>query len=77
MTTRKREKPGEFDYINEQYGLCLKKNCAVVQKGGKRGQVSSAYGAHIYIRWDGEAKEKGPYHPTWELSYPAALTESQ
>ena len=67
----------QFDYINEYYGLDLTKNCAVVKKGGQHGQVKSAYGAFVYIQWDGEPKERDPYHPTWELTYPAKAKASQ
>ena len=61
---------GEFDYINRTYGLSLTKNCAVVKADGQRGQVACADGAHIHIRWDGAKSTQGPYHPTWELTYP-------
>ena len=65
-----RPRPGQFDYINQYYGLSLKRHSAVTKKDGKRGQVVSADGAHIYIQWDGEERRQGPYHPTSELSYP-------
>ena len=71
-TKTQRHTPGQFDYVNQYYGLDLKKHSAVIQKGGRRGQVVSAEGAYIYIQWDGEAKPHGPHHPTWELSYPQA-----
>lgn len=59
-----------FAYINQYYGLNIKKHSPVVLISGERGQVVSADGAHIYIQWDGHAKPRGPYHPTHDLTYP-------
>ncbi len=68
-----RVKPSQFDYINNAYGLSLTKNCAVVQPStGRHGQVACAEGQYIHIRWDGEPRLMGPYHPTSDLSYPEA-----
>lgn len=60
----------QFQYINNYYGLNLKKHCVVVDKTGRRGQVVSARGQYIYIQFDGEEKHWGPFHPTDGLSYP-------
>ena len=59
----------QFDYVNQYYGLELKKHTAVESRG-KHGQVVSAKGNYIYIQWDGEDKPMGPYHPTSGLTYP-------
>ena len=34
----------------------------------KEGVITSAKGAHLIIRMDGEASV-GKYHPTWEMEY--------
>ncbi len=59
-----------FDYINRTYGLSLRRGSLVEYTGGDtavRGRVTSASGAHIYVRFDGNAKPTGPFHPTWEM----------
>lgn len=59
-----------FDYINRTYGLNLKRGSRVEYTGGKvarLGTVTSAAGAHINIRFDGETASVGPFHPTWEM----------
>ena len=64
-------KPDQFEYVNNYYNLKLCKHSPVVQKStGKRGQVTKADGAHIYIQWDSEPSVNGPYHPTYDLVYP-------
>jgi hypothetical protein len=65
----------DFGYINQYYGLKIKTNSRVVHSSGKMGQVSKADGNYIYIRWDGEPKESGPYHPTFELTHVLATGE--
>ena len=62
----------QFAYINNYYALDLKKNRSVIKADGDRGIVTKADGAHIYIQWENEPKPKGPYHPTWDLTYPEA-----
>lgn len=63
--------PDQFAYVNSYYGLSLRKHSPVIQPStGKRGQVLKCDGAHIDIQWDGDAKPKGPYHPTHDLEYP-------
>jgi len=65
----------QFEYINQTYGLSLKKNCPVLHTGmKKRGQVVKAKMQYIYIQWDGEEKPVGPYHPTSELEYELLTT---
>ncbi len=63
---------GSFDYINRTYGLTLKRGSRVEYTGSritgpKRGAVTSAKGQYINVRFDGEAKSDGPFHPTWEM----------
>jgi len=60
-----------FEYINNTYGLNLKRGVRVVYSGvkpPKLGTVIKADGAHVLIRLDGERIAR-PYHPTWELLY--------
>lgn len=61
----------EFRYINDMYGLSLKRGARVEYTGDplgpKRGSVTSADGAHINVRFDGDKKPRGPFHPTWEM----------
>lgn len=59
----------QFEYINQTYGLTIRKNSPVEDKKGKRGQVVKARGQYIYIQWDGEAKPMGPYHPVDNLKH--------
>jgi hypothetical protein len=62
----------DFDYINRTYGLSLKRGSRIEYTGNPRspaklGSVTSADGHYINIRFDGEPKATGPFHPTWEL----------
>lgn len=70
-----------FAYINDSYGLRLKRGMRVVYTGGKKprpGTVVSATGAHINVRFDDAPKRvAGPFHPTWEMEYPSSPTETQ
>lgn len=63
-----------FAYVNHTYGLSLKRGTRCIYTGGgkpREGYVVSASGAHINIRFDDAPKRvDGPFHPTWELTYP-------
>lgn len=65
--------PDQFSYINSHYGLSVKRGTRLEYSGNKNktklGTVTSASGAHINIRFDGEAKATGPFHPTWAIRY--------
>lgn len=61
-----------FAYINDMYGLTLKRGSRIEYTGDKDagpklGSVTGATGAHINVRFDGDAKPTGPFHPTWEI----------
>jgi hypothetical protein len=60
-----------FDYINRTYGLTLKRGSRVEYTANplapQQGTVTSARGQYISVRFDGEAKPSGPFHPTWEM----------
>lgn len=60
-----------FDYINRSYGLNAQRGMRVRYTGGKEpqiGTVTSAEGAHLMIRLDGQ-RHAMPYHPTWKLEF--------
>lgn len=62
----------DFDYINRTYGLSLKRGSRIEytgdqKKGAQQGTVTSAAGGYINVRFDGNTKSVGPFHPTWEL----------
>ena len=63
-----------FAYVNDAYGLRLKRGTRCVYTGGstpRHGTVVSAAGAHINVRFDDAPKRVvGPFHPTWEMTYP-------
>lgn len=65
-----------FRYINDTYGLHLKRGTRCVYTGGsepRRGVVVSTTGAHINIRFDDAPdgnRVVGPFHPTWGMEYP-------
>ncbi len=62
----------EFDYINRTYGLSLKRGTPCIY-GERPGRVVGSLGAHINIRFDdAPTKTVGPFHPTWEMRYPAS-----
>ena len=65
-------KPDQFDYINRTYAVSLGRGSRVEYTGDKKsgprqGVVTSAEGAHINVRFDGDSKATGPFHPTWEM----------
>lgn len=60
-----------FDYINETYGLNIKKGDRVRYTGGKEareGTITGTYAGKLKIKMDGD-KSVGIYHPTWEIEY--------
>ena len=64
-----------LSYIAKTYGVPAKRGQRVRYtgdkgpKGGAReGVITSASGAHLNIRMDGDSFSQ-PYHPTWELEY--------
>jgi hypothetical protein len=68
--------PGEFEYVNNYYGLNLKRGTRLkfTEKSGehtrgKGGTVAKGDGQHIMILVDGDLKPTGPFHPTWEIQY--------
>ncbi|MEQ5045248.1 hypothetical protein ABN117_19065 [Providencia manganoxydans] len=60
-----------FDYINETYGLNIKKGDRVRYAFGndsKEGTIVGVHAASLKIKMDGD-KYADIYHPTWELEY--------
>lgn len=64
-------RPDQFDYINRAYGLSMGRGSRVEYTGEKdqprQGVVTGAEGQYINVRFDGDAKATGPFHPTWEM----------
>ena len=61
-----------FEYVNRTYDLSLRRGSRVEYTGDrnagpKQGSVASANGQYINIRFDGDHKVSGPFHPTWEM----------
>lgn len=61
----------EFDYINRTYGLSIERGTPVVFEGDRPGTVTRGSGQYIYILFKGDKRERGPFHPTWMMEYPA------
>ncbi len=63
----------QFEYINRAYRLSMRRGSAVEYTGDKgtpkRGFVTSADGGYINIRFVGEKRTRGPFHPTWEMRH--------
>ena len=57
-----------FDYIRNTYKVPAKRGSRVKFKG-RPGRVTSADGAYVNLRLDGDDKTTGPYHPTWEMEW--------
>lgn len=60
-----------IEYIRNHYGVPAKIGARVkyTYKGEKMGTITSAQGSHLMIRFDGDKKPTGPFHPTWEIEY--------
>jgi hypothetical protein len=64
-----------LDNIRKTYNVPARRGQRVRYKGDSRldngyreGVITSARGAHICVRLDGD-KHPGIYHPTWEMEY--------
>lgn len=60
-----------FDYINETYGLNIKKGDRVRYTGSKAARYGTITGTHagkLKIKMDGD-KSADIYHPTWNIEY--------
>lgn len=67
-----RHQPNEFDYINRTYNLSIGRGSRVEytgdpKTGPRQGIVTSTNGQHINVRFDGDSRATGPFHPTWEM----------
>jgi hypothetical protein len=56
-----------FEYINNYYKTPAKKGMRVMIEN-KIGTITSARGAHLLVKFDGE-KHSGIHHPTWGVVY--------
>lgn len=62
---------GGFDAIRRYYGVSAKRGGRVrcVERGGERlATILSCDGQYLWVRFDGEKRRRGPFHPHW-LSY--------
>nr|ELR5112655.1 hypothetical protein [Providencia stuartii] len=60
-----------FDYINETYGLNIKKGDRVrytFGNGSREGTIVGTHAGKLKIKMDGD-DYADIYHPTWELEY--------
>lgn len=60
-----------FDYINQTYGLNIKKGDRVRYTGcgeNKEGTIVGSHAGKLEIQMDGD-KAADIYHPTWEIEY--------
>lgn len=61
-----------FEYIRRTYGVPAERGHRVEYAGGdevRRGTIVDENGAHIFIHFDGDETDTGPFHPTWKLAY--------
>ena len=56
-----------MEYIRKYYQVPVKRGMKVIANG-KSGEITSARGAYLKIRIEGE-KKPIIYHPTWEIQY--------
>jgi hypothetical protein len=66
-----------FEYIRAYYRVPAARGVRVRYSGmgpAREGVIISASGQYLWLRFDGETRRSGPYHPTWEMEYlvPAA-----
>ena len=57
-----------FSYVNNRYGLKLKKGIRVKYDKDKYGVITHSAHGYVFIKLDGEDKSKR-FHPTWNLEY--------
>lgn len=54
------------------YRVPAKLGARVIYTGGhapNRGTITAVQGTYIYIRFDGEKRSVGPFHPAWMIEY--------
>lgn len=64
-----------MDYVRRTYSVPAKRG-GRIRFEGKPGVITSAPGARIRIRLDGE-KHSVPAHPVWEMEYEDAGTQTE
>lgn len=73
-----------LSYIRNTYGVPAFRGTPIVyyptgnpKDGGKRGRITSADGAYLRIRFDGENKtHPGRFHPDWNIIYNTGFVPS-
>lgn len=58
----------QFQYIRDYYRVEAYKGKRV-RYDGKDGSITKSNGQYIYILFDGDKKERGPFHPTDGIEY--------
>jgi hypothetical protein len=62
-------KPDCYDYVRRYYGVPAHIGVRV-RVGGREGVLAQARpDQYLHIRFDGEARVSGPYHPTDDIAY--------
>ncbi|HDY6857536.1 TPA: hypothetical protein RRC65_006157 [Pseudomonas aeruginosa] len=60
-----------MEFIRKAYAVPCKRGGQVIYRGRgteERGTITSAKGAHLMIKLDGESRPRR-FHPTWALQY--------
>ena len=61
-----------LEYISKTYNVPAKVGARVMYEGNgyiQNGTIVGSRNAHLLIRFDGDTKCRGCYHPTWEITY--------
>lgn len=54
--------------IRDRYGVPARRG-ARVEFEGRPATITSGRGHYIYLRFDGEHRPQGPFHPLWHMDY--------
>jgi hypothetical protein len=61
----------EMESLRSYYGVPAKRGgrVAYTWNGRSEGTILSACDHKLWIRFDGETRRQGPFHPTWQIEY--------
>lgn len=69
-----------MQYIRDLYGVAARRGGRVWFDSGlglREARILSARGGYLYLRFLGESRRRGPFHPTWKIEYDLqGVTES-
>jgi hypothetical protein len=54
--------------IRDRYGVPAKRGTMVTFEG-RKARITSGRGHYFYLRFEGEHRPQGPFHPLWEIDY--------